>query len=102
MTKSLSKTVRHEIEDTLEDTITSLRRVADDLSEDTESGVAQAAKTLRQAAHALADKAGPQARELAEKTVEEVKQHPIASTVAALSAAAALIQILSLARKRSA
>jgi DNA-binding MurR/RpiR family transcriptional regulator len=46
MTKSLSKTVRQEIADSLEDMIKSLRRAADSLSEDP--------------------------RELAEKTVEEV------------------------------
>src|SRR5262245_14519709 len=94
MSKSLSKTVRRELEDNLEDAIKALRRAAEDLSEDAEKAVAQAARALREASESLAEKAGPQARAVAAKAVQEVKEHPVASTVAALTAAAALIQIL--------
>jgi hypothetical protein len=46
--------------------------------------------------------AGPQARQVAATAVKEAKEHPIATTVAALTAAAALIKILGVGRRRKA
>ena len=72
MTKSLTRTVKHELEDTLEDVAKTLRQAADGLSHD------------------------------AEKAVAEAKAHPIATAAAALSAAAALITIIGVTRRKTA
>ena len=64
--------------------------------------MAQAAQALRLAAEALADKASPEVKYVAQKAVAEAKAHPVATAAAALSAAAALITILSVTRKKSA
>jgi hypothetical protein len=102
MSKSLTRKVKHELEDTLEDVAKTLRQAADGLSDDAEKAVAQAAQALRQAAHALAEKTPPEAKYLAQKAVQEAKGHPIATAAAALSAAAALITVLGVARKKPA
>jgi ElaB/YqjD/DUF883 family membrane-anchored ribosome-binding protein len=102
MTKSLTRTVKHELEDTLEDVAKALRQAADGLSDDAEKAVAQATQALRQAAQALADRASPEVKHLAEKAVAEAKAHPIATAAAALSAAAALITIVSVTRRKPA
>lgn len=102
MSKSLTRKVKHELEDTLEDVAKTLRQAADGLSDDAEKAVAQAAQALRLAAQALADKTSPEVKYVAQKAVAEAKAHPIATAAAALSAAAALITILSVTRKKSA
>lgn len=102
MSKSLTRKVKHELEDTLEDVAKTLRQAADGLSDDAEKAVAQAAQALRLAAEALADKAPPEVKYVAQKAVAEAKAHPIATAAAALSAAAALITMLSVTRKKSA
>lgn len=102
MSKSLTRTVKHELEHGLEDIAKALHNAADDLSDDAEKAVAQAAKALREAAKALAEKTPPEARYIAEKAVQEAKAHPIATAAAALSAAAALITLLGVARKKPA
>jgi len=102
MTKSLSRKIKHELEDTLEDVAKSLRQAADGLSDDAEKAVAQAAQALRRATDALAEKASPEAKYLAEKAVQEARAHPIATAAAALSAAAALITLLGHARRKPA
>lgn len=102
MTKSLARQIRHDVEDTLEDVAHALRRAADTLVDDAEKGVAEAAAATRRAAEILAAKAGPRAKALAQKATAEVKEHPIASAAAALTAAAALISLLATARKKAA
>lgn len=102
MSKSLTKTIEHELEDTLDDVARILRQAADGLSDDAEKAVAQATKALRQAAQVLADKTPPEAKDLVKKVMDEAKAHPIATSAAVLSAAAALITLLSLGRKKSA
>jgi hypothetical protein len=87
-------------EDAFEDVAETLRQAADNLSGDAEKAVAQATQALRQAAHAVADKAPPEAKYLAQKAMSEAKAHPIATAAAALSAAAALITVLGLGRKK--
>ncbi len=87
-----------EVEDSIEDVAKALREAADGLSQDAETAVAQAAEAVRKAADVLATKAKPQAKELAAKAVQEVREHPIASAAAALTAAAALISLLATAR----
>ncbi|WP_293677231.1 hypothetical protein [uncultured Phenylobacterium sp.] len=100
MSKSLTKTVQHDLEKTLHDVSKALRNAADDLSDDAEKAVAQAAQALRDAAQSLAEKTPPEARYLADKAVAEVKAHPIATAAAALSAAAALITLLGVGRRK--
>jgi ElaB/YqjD/DUF883 family membrane-anchored ribosome-binding protein len=102
MTKPAIRQIRHDIEDTLEDIAKALHAVADELSDDAEAAVAQAAKSLREAAKALAAKTPPEARYVAEKALKEAKEHPVATTAAALSAAAALIALLRMGRKKKA
>ncbi|MDP3748105.1 MAG: hypothetical protein Q8Q88_13765 [Phenylobacterium sp.] len=100
MSKSLTRKVKHELEDTLEDVAKTLRQAADGLSDDAEKAVAQAAHALRLAAEALADKASPEVKYVAQKAMAEARAHPIATAAAALSAAAALISVLSVTRKK--
>ena len=77
-----------------------MHRAADELTDDAEEAVAQAAVGLRRAAATLADKTLPAIKSAARKVADEVKQHPIASTAAALTAAAALISLLAATRKK--
>jgi hypothetical protein len=101
MPNSLTRELKHDVEDTLADVAAALRKAADDLSEDAEKAIAQAAVALRHAAQALAEKTPPKAKALAAQAAKEVKEHPIASAAAALTAAATLITVLGHARKRS-
>ncbi|MDZ4373157.1 MAG: hypothetical protein U1C74_17275 [Phenylobacterium sp.] len=102
MSKSISKQVRHDIEETLEDIGKALQKAGEALSDDAEAAVADAARVLREAATRLAEFTPPEARHVAQKAVSEVKEHPIATAAAALSAAAALIALLRMGRKTQA
>lgn len=102
MSKSLTKKVKHELDETLEDVAKTLRQAADGLSDDAEKAVAQATMALRQAAEALADHTPPEAKALAKKAIDEAKAHPVATAAAVLSATAALITLLGLGRKKPA
>lgn len=88
----------HEVEAHIADVAHELRETADRLSDDAEAAVAQAAEALRHAADALTAKVPKAARSLAKQAAEEVKEHPLASAAAALTAASALIGLLSAAR----
>ncbi len=92
--------IQHEAEALMGDVAHNLREAADRLSDDAESAIAQAAAALRRATDALAEKAPDTARSVAKRAVEEVKEHPLASAAAVLTAAAALIGLLSAARER--
>jgi len=109
MTKHLSRRVRH---DTVDDVVRTLKHSAEDMSADAEKAVAEAAATLRDAMESFAASTVPQikaegreavdaARGLAAKAGREAKEHPLIASVAALAAAAALIQLLSAARRKS-
>ena len=102
MSKSLTATVKHEVEDILDEVAKVLRQAADGLSENAEEAVGQVTKALHQAAQTLADKTPPEAKDLANRVMDEAKAHPLATSAAVLSAAAALITLLSLGRKASA
>jgi hypothetical protein len=113
MSKTLTKKVRHDVEDALDDAAKALKRAAEDLGDDAEHAVGEAAEALRHATEVFMAQAkpqmqdalaaaGPQARQLATTAVKEAKEHPIATAVAALTAAAALIKILGVGRKRKA
>ena len=88
--------------DTLEDVAKALRKAGESLSDDAGAALAQATLALRDAAQRVADKAPPEARYVAEEAVAEAKAHPIATAAAALSAAAALVTLLGLARRKPA
>lgn len=100
MPKTLTKAVQDDLERALQDVARTLHNAADDLSDDAERAVAEAARALREAAQKLADKAPPEARFIAEKASAEAKAHPIATAAAALSAAAALIALLGVGRRK--
>jgi ElaB/YqjD/DUF883 family membrane-anchored ribosome-binding protein len=100
MTKSLAGKVKHELDQTLEDVAATLRQSADGLSDDAEKAIIQATQALRQAAQALADHTPPEARDLAKNVIDEAKAHPVATAAAALSAAAALITMIGLGRRK--
>jgi len=100
MSKSLTREIKHEVQDTMEDVARSLRAAADNLSDDAEDAVAEAAQVLRQAAHDLVERTPAEAKRLAQLAAKEVKAHPFATAAAALSAAAALITLLGVTRKK--
>jgi cell division septum initiation protein DivIVA len=101
MSKSLTRKVKHELDETLEDVAKTLRQCADGMSDDAEKAVEQASQALRQAAQGLADKTPPEMKDLAKKVVDEAKAHPIATSAAVLSAAAALVTIVGLGRRKA-
>lgn len=101
MPKSLTREIKHDVQDRLEDVASTLLTAADNLSEDAEDAVAKAAKVLREAAADLAKRAPAAAKSLARQAADEAKAHPVATAAAALSAAAALIALLGVARKKS-
>jgi ElaB/YqjD/DUF883 family membrane-anchored ribosome-binding protein len=90
--------IRQDAEALMADVSQSLREAADRLVDDAEGAVAQAAAALREATDALVEKTPEAARSLAKRTVEEIKEHPLATAATALTAAAALISLLSAAR----
>lgn len=100
MSKSLTKKVKHELDETMDDVAKTLRQCADNLSDDAEKAIEQATQALRQAAHALAENTPPEAKDMARKVVEEAKAHPIATSAAVLSAAAALVTVLGVSRRK--
>jgi len=102
MSKSLTKKVRHDVDDSMDEVAHTLRKAADTLSGDAEQAVATAAAALRAAADKVAKITPEPAKDLARKATQEVKAHPLASAAAALTAAAALISLLAAARKKSA
>ena len=102
MSKSLTRKAKQELEDSLKNVSKALRAAADDLSDDAETAVAQAAQALRKAAQALAEKAPREVEEMAGKAAAEARAHPIATAAAALSAATALITLLGVARRKRA
>ncbi len=100
MSKSVTREIKHDVQDALEDIAKTLRSAADNLSDDAEHAVADAAKALRKAAHDLVENAPAEAKRLAEQAAHEAKAHPLATAAAALSAAAALITLLGVTRKK--
>jgi ElaB/YqjD/DUF883 family membrane-anchored ribosome-binding protein len=102
MSKSLTREIKHDVQGAAEGIAKTLRAAADNLSDDAESAVAQAAQVLRQAAHDLVERAPADAKRLAHQAANEAKTHPFATAAAALSAAAALITALGVARKKHA
>jgi len=102
MSKSIARQISKDVEESLDDVARVLRKATDHLSDDAEEAVAQAARAVREASIALANSAPPMAKDLANKAVREVKEHPIVAATAALTAAAALIGLLSRARSKKA
>ncbi|WP_397400004.1 hypothetical protein [Phenylobacterium sp.] len=101
MSKSLVREIKHNAEDSLEDLANALHRAADGLTDDAEHAVAAAAKALRDAATMIGNNTPEPAKAVARKAAAEVKAHPIASTAALLTAAAALIGLLASTRQKT-
>jgi ElaB/YqjD/DUF883 family membrane-anchored ribosome-binding protein len=100
MPKSLTGEIKHSIQDAVEEVAKTLRAAADNLSDDAEDAIAEAAQALRKAAHDLVESTPEDAERFARLAAEQVKAHPLATAAVALSAAAALITALGVARKK--
>jgi ElaB/YqjD/DUF883 family membrane-anchored ribosome-binding protein len=101
MPKSFPQKISKDVEHSLEEVADVLQKAVDHLSDDAEEAVAQAARAVREASSALTTKIPPMAKDLANKAVQEVKEHPLAAASAALTAAAALIGLLARARRKA-
>ena len=101
MPKSVAQKISKDVEDGLEEVAHVLQKAADHLSDDAEEAVAQAARAVREASSALTTKIPPMAKDLANKAVRELKEHPLAAASAALTAAATLIGLLAHARRKA-
>jgi ElaB/YqjD/DUF883 family membrane-anchored ribosome-binding protein len=102
MSKSIARKISKDVEDGLDDVAHALRKAADHFSDDAEEAVAQAAKAVREASSVLATKVPATAKDLANKAVHEVKEHPLVAATAALTAAATLIGLLARSRRKAA
>lgn len=94
MSKSPAADVRQDVEAALEDVARLLRRAAESVSEDSETAVSNAVKEVSRAAESVRRHATDMAKDVADKAVQEVKDHPIAALTAAITAAAALVGVI--------
>jgi ElaB/YqjD/DUF883 family membrane-anchored ribosome-binding protein len=97
MPSSLNTPIRHNVEAALDDVARSLQRIAKEaegLSKDASEALSKAAAEVTCAADSLRKHAAATARTVVQKAAHEVKEHPIASLAAAITAAAALVSII--------
>lgn len=99
MSKSPVADVRHDVEHTLEDVARLLRAAAESVSGDAETAVSKAAAEVTRAAQSVRAHGAARAKNVAERAAHELKEHPIASLAAAISAAAALLGIIASTRR---
>ena len=110
MSKSLAKHARQEIEDVLEGAMKDLKHAARDLGDDVDAAISHAAKRLLNSTEAFANKAAPTVEDFIERAAPvvretfakaegELRRRPIAASVSALAAAAALLHLLIAARR---
>ena len=97
MSKSLAKTIVHDVDDALEDILHELKKAGGRLGDDAEDALSHAAARLTEAAHALATEARARSKTLTEGTAREVKEHPLAA--AAIAATAVALIGLAIARR---
>jgi ElaB/YqjD/DUF883 family membrane-anchored ribosome-binding protein len=88
MQKSLTKKFAGDIEDTLEDVVDHLRAVAETRGEEAHEALSRAAASVGQAAQSLAAQARSQSRVLANRSVQQVREHPAAATALAVAVVA--------------
>lgn len=101
MSRSPAADVGQDLEAALEDVARLLRKAAESVSGDTEVAVSKAAKDVTKAAHSVRQQAIAAAKDVAGRAVAEVKEHPIASLAAAITAAAALVGVIASTRHAS-
>jgi len=101
MPKSPAVDVRQDVETALEDVARLLRSAAESVSGESEAAVSKAAKEVTRAAQSVRKHAKATAKDVAARTAREVKEHPIASLTAAITAAAALVGVIIAARRKA-
>jgi ElaB/YqjD/DUF883 family membrane-anchored ribosome-binding protein len=102
MSKSPTTEMLHDVDKALEDVARALTRAADNLSGAAEDAVVQAVKDVRAAAETVRKRAPGVAQRVVDHAVHEVKDHPIASLAAAITAASALVGVLVATQNKSA
>jgi ElaB/YqjD/DUF883 family membrane-anchored ribosome-binding protein len=103
MTNSLNHQIQHNVVAALDEVARSLEKAAKDaegLSKDASEALSKAVADVTSAAESLRKHAAATARNVVQKAVQEVKEHPIASLAAAITAAAALVRIIAAARHK--
>jgi len=98
---SAANEITENVEDTLDVVARSLREVSvrtQDLSEDAREALSNAAADVVRVAEKLRRQALGAAKDIARQATHEVRQHPIASLAAALTAVAALAGVIAATR----
>lgn len=96
MPKSPNNSMQH-LGPALDDVAQSLRKAAneaDGLSKEASEALTKAAAEVAQAAEALRKHAAAAARNVVQKAAHEMREHPIATLAAAITAAAALVRLI--------
>lgn len=97
MPSSRKTQTQHNVEAALDEVARSLQTIAKEaegLSREASEALSKAAADVACAAEALRKHAAATARTFAQKAAHEVREHPIASLAAAITAAAALVRII--------
>ena len=97
MPNSLNNQIQHNVEAALDEVARSLQKVAKDaegLSSDAGEALLKAAADVTRAAESLRKHAAAASRNVAQKAVYEMREHPIATLAAAITAAAALVHVI--------
>lgn len=100
MSKLLTKDVGREIDDTLDEVVHSLKKLAKHLGRDASDELSQTTAGLADAAVKLAAEAKTQGKALAKAAGKEVREHPAAT--AAIAAAAVALVGLAVAKRATA
>jgi ElaB/YqjD/DUF883 family membrane-anchored ribosome-binding protein len=103
MLSSLHNPLKHNVEAALEDVAKTLHAIAADaegLSKEASEALAKAAVDVRHAAESLRQHAAATAKKAVGKAAHEVQEHPIASLAAAITAAAALVSVITSKRNK--
>jgi ElaB/YqjD/DUF883 family membrane-anchored ribosome-binding protein len=98
MISSFSNPLQHDIETALDEVARSLQTIAKDaagLSGELSAALVKASADVTQAAESLRKHATAKAQNVAQKAALEIKEHPIAALAAAITAAAALVSVIS-------
>lgn len=101
MSKFKSNEIAQDVEDTLDGVARSLREASErtqDLSEEASEALSDAAKDVVRVAERLRKQAVHATKDVALQATQEIKQHPIASLAAALTAVAALVGVIAASR----
>ncbi len=97
MPNSLNKPIPHNVEAALEDIARSLHKAAqgaEGLSKEASEALTKAAADVTHAAEALRKHAAAAAGNVMQKAAHEMREHPVATLAAAITAAAALVSAI--------